>query len=58
MQVDCHYLQLFLWMFVEDEAVVTHLLDEVLSSSHQRCLEQPAQLMDFSVVEMICDKNG
>lgn len=58
MQVDCHYLQLFLWRFVEDEAVVTHLLDEVLSSSLQRCLEQPAHLMDFSVVEMICDKNG
>ena len=44
-QVDCHYLQLYLWRFVADEAVVQQLLEEVshthLSSFHQifeRCL--------------------
>ena len=58
MQVDCHYLQLFLWRFVEDEAVVHHLLDEVLSSALHRSMEQPPQMMESSVVEMICDKNG
>ena len=58
MQVDCHYLQLYLWRFVEDEAVVHHLLDEVLSSALHRSLEQPPHLMEPSVVEMICDKNG
>merc|ERR1712080_704252 len=29
MQVDCHYLQLYLWRFVADEAVVQQLLEEV-----------------------------
>merc|ERR1711990_1283296 len=47
MQVDCHYLQLYLWRFVADEAVVQQLLEEVLGSALQRCLEQPAQLMEF-----------
>jgi len=58
MQVDCHYLQLYLWRFVEDEAVVHHLLDEVLASALHRSLEQPPQLMEPSVVEVICDKGG
>jgi len=58
MQVDCHYLQLYLWRFVDDEAIVHHLLDEVLSSALHRSLEQPPILMEHSVVEMICDKNG
>jgi len=58
MQVDCHYLQLYLWRFVEDEAVVHHLLDEVLGSALHRSLEQPPQLMEPSVVEVICDKGG
>merc|ERR1719414_2312038 len=56
MQVDCHYLQLYLWRFVDDEAIVHHLLDEVLSSALHRSLEQPPILMEHSVVEMICDK--
>jgi len=58
MQVDCHYLSLYLWRFVEDEAVVHHLLDEVLSSALHRSLDQPPQMMEPSVVEMICDKSG
>merc|ERR1712106_694763 len=58
MQVDCHYLQLYLWRFVEDEALVHHLLDEVLGSALHRSLEQPPQLMEPSVVEVICDKGG
>ena len=28
-QVDCHYLQLYLWRFVADEAVVQQVLEEV-----------------------------
>jgi hypothetical protein len=45
MQVDCHYLQLYLWRFVADEAVVHQLLEEVLSSALHRSLEQPPVLM-------------
>ncbi|XP_023319685.1 vacuolar protein sorting-associated protein 51 homolog [Eurytemora carolleeae] len=55
-QVDCHYLQLYLWRFVEDEAVVYHLLDEIMSSALLRSLEQPPILMEPSIVEVICDK--
>ena len=55
-QVDCHYLHLYLWRFVEDEAVVTHLLDEIMSSALLRSLDQPPVLMEPSVVEVICDK--
>ena len=51
-------LQLYLWRFVEDEALVHHLLDEVLGSALHRSLEQPPQLMEPSVVEVICDKGG
>ena len=29
-QVDCHYLQLYLWRFVADEAVVQQVLEEGL----------------------------
>lgn len=58
MQVDCHYLQLYLWRFVSDEAVVHQLLDEVLGSALHRGLEQPPTLMEASVVEVICDKGG
>ena len=57
-QVDCHYLQLYLWRFVDDEAVVHHLLDEVMTTTLHRSLDQPPQMMEHSVVEMICDKNG
>lgn len=57
-QVDCHYLQLYLWRFVSDEAVVHQLLEEVLGSALHRSLEQPPVLMEPSVVEVICDKGG
>lgn len=53
-QVDCHYLQMFLWRFVSDENIVNTLLDEVVSSAVHRCVE--SQLMDPSVVEVICDR--
>merc|ERR550519_3221985 len=56
MQVDCHYLQLYLWRFVADEAVVQQLLEEVLVSALHRSLE--LVLMEASVVEVICDKGG
>merc|ERR1719450_1060203 len=39
MQVDCHYLQLYLWRFVADEAVVQQVLEEVLGSALHRSLE-------------------
>ena len=56
LQVDCHYLQLYLWRFVEDEAVVQQLLEEVLASALHRSLD--LTLMEPSVVEVICDKGG
>eukprot|EP00088_Acartia_fossae_P012119 TRINITY_DN16216_c0_g1_i3.p1 TRINITY_DN16216_c0_g1~~TRINITY_DN16216_c0_g1_i3.p1 ORF type:complete len:783 (+),score=196.71 TRINITY_DN16216_c0_g1_i3:323-2350(+) len=55
-QVDCHYLQLHLWKFVQDEDVVHHLLDEIMYSAVLRSLHQPPVLMEASVVEVICDK--
>jgi len=58
MQVDCHYLQLYLWRFVSDEALVHQLLDEVLGSALHRSLEQPPKLMEPSVVEVICEKGA
>jgi len=55
-QVDCHYLQLHLWKFVEDEDIVHHLLDEIMYSAVLRSLQQPPVLMEASFVEVICDK--
>ncbi|EFN87653.1 vacuolar protein sorting-associated protein 51 homolog [Harpegnathos saltator] len=52
-QVDTHYLQLYLWRFVSDENVVHCLLDEILSSAVHRCLEPV--LMEPSVVDIICE---
>ena len=54
--MDCHYLQLYLWRFVADEAVVQQLLEEVLASALHRSLD--LTLMEPSVVEVICDKGG
>jgi len=54
LQVDCHYLQLYLWRFVSDEKIVTSLLDEVLSSAVNRCVD--VVYMEQSVVEVICEK--
>ncbi|CAM9878134.1 unnamed protein product [Lampetra fluviatilis] len=53
-QVDCHYLQLYLWRFVSEEALVHALLDEVLASTLQRCI-QPIP-METSVIEVICER--
>lgn len=53
-QVDSHYLQMLLWRFVSDENIVNTLLDEVVSSAVHRCVE--SQLMDPSIVEVICDR--
>uniref|UniRef100_A0A914X9U5 Vacuolar protein sorting-associated protein 51 homolog n=1 Tax=Plectus sambesii TaxID=2011161 RepID=A0A914X9U5_9BILA len=53
-QVDCHYLQLYLWRFVFDEHLVHCLLDEVVSSAVHRCIDP--QVMEPSVVELICDR--
>ncbi|XP_066581600.1 vacuolar protein sorting-associated protein 51 homolog [Prorops nasuta] len=53
-QVDTHYLQLYLWRFVSDENVVHFLLDEILGSAVHRCLE--AVLMEPSVVDIICER--
>lgn len=54
MQVDIHYLQLYLWRFVQDENLVHVLLDEILSSVVNRCVEP--QLMEPSVVDIICER--
>lgn len=54
-QVDTHYLQLYLWRFVADENLVYFLLDEILESAVHRCLEPV--LMEPSVVDIICERN-
>ncbi|XP_012281352.1 vacuolar protein sorting-associated protein 51 homolog [Orussus abietinus] len=54
-QVDTHYLQLYLWRFVTDENLVHFLLDEILGSAVHRCLEPV--LMEPSVVDIICESN-
>ncbi|KAJ3642809.1 hypothetical protein Zmor_025562 [Zophobas morio] len=53
-QVDTHYLQLYLWRFVADENLVHFLLDEILGSAVHRCLEPI--LMEPSVVDIICER--
>ncbi|KAL5108074.1 hypothetical protein TcWFU_008311 [Taenia crassiceps] len=52
-QVDCHYLHINLWRFVNDEKQVQNVLDDVMYSVMQRCVEP--QLMDDSIVDAICD---
>lgn len=54
-QVDCHYLQTYLWRFVSDENLVQHLLEEVISSAVLRCIDPV--LMEPSVVEAICERS-
>uniref|UniRef100_A0A3Q2DAQ0 Vacuolar protein sorting-associated protein 51 homolog n=1 Tax=Cyprinodon variegatus TaxID=28743 RepID=A0A3Q2DAQ0_CYPVA len=53
-QVDCHYLQMYLWRFVSDENLVHFLLDEIVGSSAHRCLD-PCP-MEQSVIEVICER--
>ncbi|XP_065826361.1 vacuolar protein sorting-associated protein 51 homolog [Oscarella lobularis] len=53
-QVDSHYLQLYLWRFVSDENIVLFLLDEVMNSAVNRCIEP--LLMEPSIVEVICNQ--
>ncbi|KAK7872847.1 hypothetical protein R5R35_006718 [Gryllus longicercus] len=53
-QVDTHYLQLYLWRFVADENLVHFLLDEILGSAVHRCVDPV--LMEPSVVEIICER--
>ncbi|TGZ65120.1 hypothetical protein CRM22_006026 [Opisthorchis felineus] len=53
-QVDCRYLQVHLWHFVSDEKLVGTLLDDVLYSVVNRCVDP--QLMEDSIVDAICDR--
>ncbi|CAL8267370.1 unnamed protein product [Merluccius merluccius] len=53
-QVDCHYLQVYLWRFVSDENLAHFLLDEIVGSTAHRCLD-PAP-MEQSVIEVICER--
>jgi len=53
-QVDTHYLQLYLWRFVSDENLVHLLLDEIVGSTLHRCLDPVT--MEPSVVELICER--
>lgn len=55
MQVDCHYLQMYLWTFVSDERIVREFVDEIVSSTVHRCID--VSLMDSSVVDVICEQN-
>nr|CAB3267646.1 vacuolar protein sorting-associated protein 51 homolog [Phallusia mammillata] len=54
LQVDCHYLQLYLWRFVSDENIVHGLLDEVIASCVHRCVEPT--VMEPSVIDVICER--
>ncbi|XP_069501046.1 vacuolar protein sorting-associated protein 51 homolog isoform X2 [Ambystoma mexicanum] len=53
-QVDCYYLQLYLWRFVSDENLVHFLLDEIVASTAHRCLDLVP--MEQSVIEVICER--
>ena len=55
MQVDVHYLNLYMWRFVADENLVMFMLDEVMTSAVHRCPDP--QPMEQPVVEVICDRN-
>ncbi|CDW55747.1 hypothetical protein TTRE_0000402001 [Trichuris trichiura] len=54
LQIDCHYLQLFLWGFVVDESLILNLLDGVFSSAVQRCVAP--QLMEPTLVSLVCER--
>ncbi|XP_076437425.1 vacuolar protein sorting-associated protein 51 homolog isoform X2 [Babylonia areolata] len=53
-QVDTHYLQLYLWRFVSDENLVQVLLDEIVCSSVHRCVDPI--MMEPSVIDLICER--
>ncbi|ESP00450.1 hypothetical protein LOTGIDRAFT_173187 [Lottia gigantea] len=53
-QVDTHYLQLYLWRFVCDENLVQVLLDEIVCSTMHRCLDPI--MMEQSVIDLICER--
>jgi hypothetical protein len=53
-QVDVHYLHLYMWRFVSDENLVTFLLDEIMTSVVHRCSDPVP--MENSVIEVICDR--
>ena len=55
MQVDVHYLNLYMWRFVSDENLVMFMLDEVMTSVVHRCPDPTP--MEQSVVDVICDRN-
>ena len=57
MQVDVHYLSLYLWRFVSDENLVTFMLDEVMSSCVHRVSDTDIVPMEQSVVELLCNRN-
>ncbi len=53
MQVDCHYLQVYLWKFVSDEQLVRMLLEQVMASTIERCVDHT--LMEQSVSESVLE---
>ncbi|TKR92121.1 hypothetical protein L596_006835 [Steinernema carpocapsae] len=53
-QVDCYFLQQQLWKYVSDEATVTSVIDEIVSSVVHRSV-QP-RIMEPSAVKEICDR--
>lgn len=55
MQIDLQYLQIHLWRFVSDEKLLRRLLDDVMGSTLQRCVEPV--LMDFSLVENLAERS-
>jgi len=52
-QVDVCYLKEYLWRFVEEERLLNFLLEEVITSTIDRCIEPV--LMEPSVIILLCE---
>ncbi|KAL5254697.1 hypothetical protein ACHWQZ_G014210 [Mnemiopsis leidyi] len=52
-QVDVYYLREYLWRFVEEERLLNFLLEEVISSAVDRCIDPVT--MEPSVIMLLCE---
>ncbi|KAK2706273.1 vacuolar protein sorting-associated protein 51 homolog [Artemia franciscana] len=53
-QVDCHFLHSYLWRFVNDESLVSTMLDDVMHSALNRCIDP--SILSPSAVESISER--
>ena len=53
LQVDVYYLREYLWRFVEEERLLNFLLEEVVSSAMDRCVEPVT--MEPSVIMLLTE---